>query len=241
MVVVMEPAATFEEVQILLPEPIHGRTHLSGVLGIPEWWPTGERIAVVIAHGGTSNYQDPMIAAQCNGLTERGYMTLRFNFPFAEAGKRASSDSPAILERAYRAALNLLGRDIDALPARLLVGGVGIGGRVAAGLVSDRLQADGLFVLGFPLHPQDKPDQSDSEVLFRCTTPTLFIQGTRDRRCDGRALRAALRRVGAPIQLYDVEEADSSFNVPKKSDRTNEQVHAEIFSVLSNWIARRLA
>ena len=143
MVVVMEPAATFEEVQIPLPEPIHGRTHLSGVLGIPEWWPTGERIAVVIAHGGTSNYQDPMIAAQCNGLTERGYMTLRFNFPFAEAGKRASSDSPAVLERAYRAALNLLGRDTDALPARLLVGGVGIGGRVAAGLVSDRLQADG--------------------------------------------------------------------------------------------------
>ena len=187
----MEPSATFEELEIPLPEPIHGKDHLKGVLGIPEWWPTGERIAVVFAHGGGSDHTDPLIAAVCSALTERSYLTLRFNFPFAEAGKRATSDSPAILERGYRAALNVLGRDPTALPARLIVGGMGLGGRVAAGLVADRLQADGLFVLGFPLHPQDKPEKSDPEVLFRSTAPTLFVQGTRDRRCNGQALRHA--------------------------------------------------
>ncbi len=235
----MEPSATFEELEIPLPEPIHGKDHLKGVLGIPEWWPTGERIAVVFAHGGGSDYDDPLIAAVCNGLTERSYLTLRFNFPFAEAGKRATADSPAVLERGYRAALNILGRDPTALPARLIVGGMGLGGRVAAGLVADRLQADGLFVLGFPLHPQDKPEKSDPDVLFRSTAPTLFIQGTRDRRCDPTALRQALRRVGAPIELYDVAEADSNFHVPRKSGRTNEQVQAEVFGVLANWIGRR--
>ena len=76
---------------------------------------------------------------------------------------RATADSPAILERGYRAALNVLGRDPTALPAQLVVGGMGLGGRVAAGLVADRLQADGLFVLGFPLHPQDKPEKSESK------------------------------------------------------------------------------
>ena len=69
----------------------------------------------------------------------------------------------------------------------------------------------------------------------------LFVQGTRDRRCDGAALRAALRRVGAPIELYDVADADSSFHVPKKSGRSDEEVQAEVFSVLASWIARRLA
>lgn len=236
----MEPAATFEDLEIPLPEPVHGLDHVSGVLGIPEWWPTGERIAVVIAHAGNNNYEDPFVTAMCNGLTHRSYLTLRFNFPFAEAGKRSTSDSPAVLERGYRAALNVLGRDPTALPARILVGGVGLGGRVAAGLVADRLQADGLFLLGFPLHPQDKPEKSDPEVLFRSTAPTLFVQGTRDRRCDGKALRNALRRVGAPIELYDVEDADSSFSVPRKSDRTDEDVQREVFGVLSNWIARRL-
>lgn len=236
----MEPSAQFEEVQIPLPEPIDGRDSLSGVLGIPEWWPTGERVAVVIAHGSASDYENPLIVALSRALTERSFLTLRFNFPFAEAGKRASADSPAELERAYRAALNSLGRDPTALPARLFVGGVGLGGRVAAGLVADRLHADGLFLLGFPLHPQDKPEKSDPDVLFRATTPTLFVQGTRDRRCEPTALRNALRRVGAPMELYDVEEADSSFQVPKKSGRTNEQVQAEVFSVLSNWLANRL-
>lgn len=237
----MEPSATYEEVEIPLPEPIHGLDHLDGVLGIPEWWPTGERVAVVFAHGSNSNHEDPLLVYLTRNLTERGYLTLRFNFPFAQAGKRSSADSPAILERGFRVALNILGRDPTAQPARLIVGGVGLGARVAAGLVADRLHADGLFLLGFPLHPQDKPGQSDPEVLFRATAPTLFLQGTRDRRCDGNALRTALRRVGAPMELYDVVDADSSFNVPRKSTRSVEEVHAEVFSVLSAWIARRLS
>jgi len=235
----MEPSATFEELEIPLPEPVHGLDHVSGVLGIPEWWPTGERIAVVFAHAGASDHEDPLISAVCRGLTERSFLTLRFNFPFAEAGKRAASDSAAVLERGYRAALNVLGRDPTALPARLVVGGMGLGGRVAAGLVADRLQADGLFLLGFPLHPQDKPEKSDPDVLFKTTVPSLFVQGTRDRRCTSGALRQALRRVGTPIELYDVEEADSVFHVPRKSGRTDEEVHGEVFGVLSNWIARR--
>jgi hypothetical protein len=236
----MEPTAQFEELEIPLPEPVHGCETVKGVLGIPEWWPTGDRVAVVFAHGGPSNYDDPLIVVLARTLTERGYLTLRFNFPFAEAGKRSSSDSPEVLERGYRAALNALGRDPTALPARLFVGGVGIGSRVAAGLVADRLHADGLFLLGFPLHPQDKPEKSDPDILFRSTTPMLFIQGTRDRRCHGAALRDALRRVGAPIEIYDVADADSAFHVPKKSGRTDEQVQAEVLGVLSGWLARRL-
>lgn len=237
----MEPSAQYEEVSIPLPEPVHGLEQVSGVLGIPEWWPTGERVAIAFAHSGSSNHEDPLIKLLCEGLTARSYLTLRFNFPFAEAGKRSTSDSPAVLERGFKAALNVLGRDPTALPARLVIGGMGLGGRVAAGLLADRLHADGLFLLGFPLHPQGKPEKSDPDILFKATSPMLFVQGTRDRRCDGQALRAALRRVGAPIELYDVEEADSSFHVPRKSGRTNEDVQAEVFGVLAGWIARRLS
>ena len=237
----MEPNAQFEELEIPLPEAIHGRTAVRGVLGIPEWWPTGERVAVAIAHGSTSDYQDPLIAALATALAGQHYMTLRFNFAFAEAGKRSSADSPTQLARCFRAALNVLGRDPTALPARLVIGGVGLGSRVAAGLVADQLRADGLFLLGFPLHPQGKPDHCEAETLYRVTSPMLFVQGTRDRRCEGGALRAALRRIGAPIELYDVEEADASFHVPKKSGRSEQEMQAQVSAVVSNWIARRLA
>jgi len=236
----MESSSQFQEIQIRLPEPIHGLDHVRGVLGLPEWWPTGERVAIVFAHGGGSNLDDPLIVALCRALTARSYLTLRFNFPFAEAEMRSSADSSLVLERGFRAALNVLGRDPSALPARLFLGGIGIGARAAASLVADPVRADGLFLLGFPLHPQDKPAQADPEVLFRTTSPMLFVQGDRDRRCDGTALRKALRRVGAPMELYDVPEADGNFRVARRSTRTNEQVQAEVFSVLANWITRRL-
>ncbi|MBW1883250.1 MAG: dienelactone hydrolase family protein [Deltaproteobacteria bacterium] len=237
----MEPSAHFEEFDIPLAEPIHGCEAIRGVLGIPEWWPTGERVAVVIAHGSTSDFRDPLIATLATALAEQGYLTLRFNFAFAETGKRSSANSPAQLERCFRAALNALGRDPTALPARLVIGGMGLGGRVAAGLVADQLRADGLFLLGFPLHPQGKPDQCDAETLYRVTSPMLFVQGTRDRRCDRQALRSALRRVGAPLELHDVKDADASFHLPKKSGRSNEELQAQVCGVVSNWIARRLA
>ena len=236
----LAPTAQFEELDIPLPEPIHGQETVRGVLGIPEWWPTGERIAVVIAHGANSSFEDPLATALATHLAERSYLTLRFNFAFAEAGKRASADSPAQLERCYRAAMNALGRDPTALPARLIVGGIGLGARVSAELVADRLRADGLFLLGFPLHPQDKPEKADAEVLYRATSPMLFVQGTRDRRCDGGALRDSLRRVGAPIEIFDVADADSNFRVAKKSGRPEAEVQGEVLNVLSNWIARRV-
>ncbi|MEE8164507.1 MAG: hypothetical protein V3T64_02960, partial [Myxococcota bacterium] len=75
----MEPSAHYEELEIPLAEPIHGREVVRGVLGIPEWWPTGERVAVVIAHGSTSDYRDPLIAALAKALAEQRYLTLRFN------------------------------------------------------------------------------------------------------------------------------------------------------------------
>lgn len=236
----MEPSSQFQEIQIRLPEPVHGLTHVRGVLGVPEWWPTGERVAIVFAHGGAGDLDDPLIVTLCQALTARNFLTLRFNFPFAEAGMRSSADSPAVLERGFRAALSVLGRDPSALPARLFLGGIGVGARAAAGIVADPVRADGLFLLGFPLHPQDKPAQADPEVLFRSTSPMLFVQGNRDRRCEGAALRKALRRVGAPMELYDVAEADANFRVPRRSTRSNEEVQAEIFGVLGNWIARRL-
>jgi hypothetical protein len=42
------------------------------------------------------------------------------------------------------------------------------------------------------------------------------------------------------MELYDVAEADGNFRVPRRAPRTQEQIHAEVFGVLANWIARRL-
>lgn len=235
----VESSARFEDVQIPLREPVREVEAVSGVLGIPEWWPTGSRISIVLAHGQNTNHEDPRIVALHRDLTERKYLTLRFNFPFAEA-KRKKPDPLPVLERTLKTAIAFLGRDPTAAPAHLFVGGKNLGARAAAQLAASRVRIDGLFLMGFPLHTQDQPSRTRADSLFRIICPVLFLQGTRDRHCDLPTLRHTLARVGAPTTLHVVEEADHLFRVPKKSGRTPEEVHLEVLNALDSWVTKVL-
>jgi predicted alpha/beta-hydrolase family hydrolase len=235
----LEPLARFEEVKIPLIEPVHGLDAVSGVLGTPEWWPTGSRVSVVLAHGPTGSKDEPLLVALQHALTERKYLTLRFNFPFAEASKKRPDPYP-VLERTLRHAVAMLGRDPTAAPAHLFIGGRGIGGRVAAHLATSNVRVDGLFFLGFPLHTAGKPEDLHVDRLFRIVSPMLFVQGTRDRQCEIPLLRKTLVRVGAPTSLHVVDEADQTFKVPRKTGRNDADVHREVFATLDAWIGRVL-
>src|SRR5215470_15797464 len=208
---------------------------VSAVLGIPRWWPTGSRVGVVLAHGATGDMGSEAIEGLHRSLTERRYFCLRFNFPFAEAGKRRPDALP-VLRRTMRAALGALGRDPTAAPAHLFLGGIGLGGQVAADLASARVRVDGLFLLAYPLHPPDKPAALQPEQLFRIVSPALFVQGDRDATCDVETLRQTLVRVGAPTVLRVIGEADRQFKVLKKSGRTQEEVLEEMTTALNDWI-----
>lgn len=235
----VEPSARFEDVKIRLPDPVHGLEEVSGVLGVPRWWPTGSRVSVVIAHGATDDMDDPVLAHLHRELTERRYLTLRFNFPFAEAKKRRP-DPMAVLRRTMRAAISALGRDPTAAPAHLFLGGKGLGGQVAADLASSRVRVDGLFLMAYPLHPQGKPEKANPDQLFRIISPVLFLQGSRDRTCELELLRNTLSRVGAPTSLFVSQEADRHFKVLKKSPRQNEEVRQELTAALDEWIQKVL-
>lgn len=235
----MEPSARFEEVRIPLREPVQDLEEVSGVLGIPEWWPTGSRIGVVIAHSQRMDQSDPQLLELHRKLTERKFLALRFNFPFAEA-KRKNPDPMPVLERCFRSAVAFLGRDPTAAPAHVFLGGKNLGALVAAQLATSRIRFDGLFLLGFPLHVQDHPERLRSESLFRIITPMLFVQGDKDRLCELDTLRRTLSRVGAPTTLHVVQGADHSFRVAKKSGRTPEDVQRELLDALESWIRKTL-
>jgi predicted alpha/beta-hydrolase family hydrolase len=192
-------------------------------------------VSVVIGHGANQDMNDPAIEAVHRELTEKRYLTLRFNFPFAEAGKRRPDDMPA-LRRTMRAAVNALGRDPTAAPAHLFLGGKGLGGQVAADLATARVRVDGLFLMAYPLHPSGKPEELQPEQLFRIVSPALFLQGDRDKTCDIDVLRQTLIRVGAPTVLQVIEHADQHFKVLKKSGRTPEGVAEQMSSSLEDWI-----
>ena len=239
----MEPTARYEQLRIPLAEPRHGISEVSAMLGIPDWWPTGDRVAAVLAHGTGEGMEDPQLEALQQRLTEARYLTLRFNFPFWEGrkpGKRTNPDPFPVLEQTYRTAIGMLSRDPTNAPAHIFLGGKGLGAEVAARLATARLRLDGLFFVGLPLHRQDKPTTVDADYLYRIVSPMLFVQGTRDRRCDVDSLRRTLLRIGAPTALQIVEGADQNFRVLKKSDRTNEEVEQQVAGIVASWIAHRL-
>lgn len=224
--------------KIPLEESAQGLDAVTGILGVPEWWPTGSRVGVILAHGAARDLSDPLLEALQRGLTERKFLTLRFNFPFGEAKKRRPDPEP-VLQRTLRSAFAVLGRDPTAAPAHLFIGGIGIGGQVAALEASGRQRVDGVFALGYPLHSRDDPTKNvRADALFRIVSPLLFVQGTRDRHCDLEALRQTLSRVGAPTALHVVQDADQHFEVPKRSGRTLEDVVAEILDALESWFQR---
>lgn len=235
----VDPSARFEQIKIPLPDPVHGLESVSAVLGIPRWWPTGARTSVVIGHGSGQDMNDPLIEHLHRELTERHYLTLRFNQPFAEAKKRRA-DPMRVLRRTLRAAIAVLTGDPTAAPAHIFLGGKGLGAQVAADLASARVRADGVFFLGYPLHASRKPESVQAEQLYRLISPMLFIEGTRDKTCDLDVLRKTLTRVGAPTNLQVCREADQNFKVLKKSDRTDDEIQSEVLEGLDGWIRKIL-
>jgi len=234
----MEPAARFDDLKIPVPSE-EGDLEVSGVLGVPEWWPSGARVGVVLAPGANGRCDDPLVVDLHRRLTERKFLCLRFNFPFGEAGRKRP-DSPLVLRQTFRAAVQMLSADPTAAPAQVFIGGVGLGAKIASLVATDRVRVTGLFALGYPLHPAGKPEKLEAEQLYRIITPMLFIQGSKARNCDLDVLRRTLARVGAPTALHVVDEADHVFKVAKKSGRTPDEVVTEILTALENWFEKVL-
>ena len=62
--------------------------------------------------------------------------------------------------------------DPENAPVRMLVGGIGLGARVATRAIAQGLKVDAAFSLGFPLHPSGKPGHQDVDSLrYRPITP----------------------------------------------------------------------
>jgi len=215
--------------------PVSGEVTTTGTLGIPEWWPSGRRVGVVLAHDGPYNQDQPLLVRLQEQLVASGFLTLRFNFPFAEAGKKRP-DPPLVLEKTLRAAIAAMVHDPQNAPAHLVIGGSGLGARVAAEAVAHGIKVDSLVCLGFPLHPSGKPSQQKADFLFRLICPILFVQGTRDPYCRVDRLKLLLKRIGTPTNLTVVEDADHSLQVIKRSPRTQDEVDAQVTSVLLEFL-----
>lgn len=182
------------------------------------------------APGAGANVHDPFGKHLCRSLAERGVSTLRFHFPYQEAGRK-SPDRPPVLEDTWRAVIE----HARPLGQALVVGGRSMGGRIASQVVAAGEAVERVTLFAYPLHPPGKPDQTRDAHLPRLTMPALFVSGTRDAFGSPEEIAAAASKTGhATVHLLD--GADHGFNVPKASGRTRPDVWTEATDATIRWL-----
>jgi predicted alpha/beta-hydrolase family hydrolase len=211
---------------------------VSGLLDFP----AGARAMLVLGHGAGAGMRHPFLGAIATMLAGRGIGTLRYNFPYMDAGKR-SVDRPAVAFAAVRAAVAEAARQASSQP--LFAGGKSFGGRMTSGAAAEGTLEGvrGLVFLGFPLHPPGKPEAAAERGahLKDVKVPMLFLQGTRDEFARLDLIRPAVKRLGARVRLHLVADANHSFKVPAGSGRRDGEVRGELADAIATWIDRIVA
>jgi predicted alpha/beta-hydrolase family hydrolase len=191
--------------------------------------------ALVLAHGAGAGMSHRNMQAIADAFERRAIATLRFNFPFIEAGK-GRPDSQAVATAAIAAAWKQA-KQRTTLP--LLLGGHSFGGRMASHAVLDHgLDPVGLIFCSFPLHPPGKPGSGRATHLSSLSQPMLFLSGTRD----ALAERQHLERVVADLpkaQLHWLDTADHGYRVLKRTRTGSEDVFDEMARVAREFIEHR--
>jgi len=195
----------------------------------PEPW-----AGYVLAHGAGAGMTHPFMESVARALMARGMATLRYQFPYTEAGGRRP-DPPGVLRATVRAAVARAGELLPSL--KLFAGGKSLGGRMTSHAAAERQldEVGGLIFLGFPLHPPKRPAIERAEHLERVGHPMLFLQGTRDDLADLTLVREVCGGLGDRVTLHVVEGADHSFGVLKRSGRTGSEVLDELADTIAGW------
>jgi uncharacterized protein len=188
---------------------------------------------VVLAHGAGAGMRHPFMEAIAQRLAARDIATLRYQFPYMEAGRNRTDPEP-VATATVRAAVGAARAWTPGL--MILAGGKSFGGRMTSRAAADGLDGvAGLVFLGFPLHPAGRTGTSRADHLDRVPFPMLFLQGTRDTLADLDLLRPIVERLGARATLRVIEHGDHSFHVLKKSGRSDDEVLDELADAIAAW------
>lgn len=197
--------------------------------------PRGALATLVLAPGAGAGMEHPFLAGFAREIGELGVATLRFNFVYAEAGRR-SPDAEPTLRAAWLAAFQAATSRARGRP--VWAGGKSLGGRIASMTTADGMPAAGLVFLGYPLHPPGKPERIRDAHLPRIDVPMLFLEGTRDPFATPELLHRTVARLGKKAELVEIEGGDHSFNV-KGTKRAPRDVGAGLAEPAAEFIRRR--
>ena len=202
--------------------------------------PADAWLLYVLAHGAGAGMRHRFMETVAEALAARGVATLRYQFPFTQAGGRRP-DPPGVLEATVRAAVATARAAAPTLP--LVAGGKSLGGRMTSNAQARR-----------PLARRGRRSCSWASRSIRPSSrasagPTIWT-GSSCRCCSSRApgtswrsstsSRPVCRRLGDRATLHVVEGGDHGFDVLKRSGRTDTEVMDELAETAADWCRSRM-
>ncbi len=204
---------------------------------VSAYWlrPDGAKALLVLGHGAGVGSRHAFMESLAHGLAQNAIATLRYDFPYTEAGRKVPDPKPILLSTVRNAIAFASGLK-TALP--LFVGGKSMGGRMSSTLLAEEPHSGvrGIVFFGFPLHAPGKPSVERADHLDRIRIPMLFLQGTRDPLADVNHIRSVHERLGERSTLHIIEGGDHSFRVPKSSGRASTDAMEEIVRIAAEWM-----
>jgi uncharacterized protein len=193
------------------------------------------KVTVILGHGAGADQLSGFMRMVANGLAQRGFDALTFNFLYKEKGKSVP-DPRAKLEACYQAVIDATRAHRKLKANRLVIGGKSMGGRIASQVAAlDSAAIDGLVFFGYPLHPPGRPDKMRDEHLPNIKAPMLFIQGARDAFGTEEEIHDVIKRLRLPATLYPIAGGDHSLKVPK-SVGPQQEVYERVMDEAAKWM-----
>ena len=178
---------------------------------------------LVFGHGAGADMRHVTMHAIAEAFAAAGISSLRFNFPFKEAGK-FRVDSKDVSTGTITAAFEFVTERFD---GPYCLGGHSFGGRMASHAVVDRsLDPAALIFCAFPLHPAGKPSVERARHMDTIKSPMLFLSGTRDKLAEQALLKQVTDRLGGTLRWLDT--GDHGYRVLKRSRVREDDIFTEM-------------
>ena len=195
---------------------------------------SGADAVIIIAHGAGAGMHHPFMNNLAKKICDLGITAVRFNFPYMEQGRKSPGSPKANIET-WRLVLGHISSEYK--NSKIYLSGKSYGGRMASHLMADEKPSEvkGLIYFGFPLHAPGKDSKDRADHLSNIEIPQLFLQGSKDKLSNLSLMKEVVAGLkGASMEVF--EDADHSFNVPKKSGLSKDEVLNILATKTAKWV-----
>jgi len=186
----------------------------------------------LFAHGAGADAQSDFMNTIAFGLAEKGVRVARFNFPYMQ--KRLQDGTRRPPDRAPKL-VEFFSELVRNSEQGVYIGGKSMGGRIASMVAAQgdeelNSKIKGVICLGYPFHPQGKPEKLRIEHLKDIHAPLFIAQGTRDKL--GSKEDVDSYDLGKEIDWLWLEDGDHDFKPRVRSGfRHDEHLQATIYFI----------